>query len=70
MRVGSVGRMERWVTEPQAAVGAEDTNRMTQAWPLPWSGWTEQRARGRDHGRDMCRRVTEDAVPREPERVL
>lgn len=66
VRGGDVHSMEGGITEPQTAVGAKDTIRVMWVWLLPWSMWGE--ARGRDHGTDMYRHVTEDPVAREPQR--
>lgn len=58
--------VEGGITEPQTAVGAKDTIRVTWVWLLPWSMWGE--GRGRDHGMDMYRHVTDDPVARKPQR--
>lgn len=61
-----MGRVDGGITEPQAAVGAKDTNRMTEIPLLSWS--RHVRTGGRDYGKVMYRHVTEDPVAREPQR--
>ena len=63
-----MGGVEGGGAEPWAAVGAENTKRVTEAWLLPWSVWGG--GRGQGSLRDLCRHVAEDPVAREPERTL